>query len=785
MKLYLNILIALVCIGLGLPDNMHSENFSSGQFQNENVYVHTDRDLFIAGEHLQYKAYLLSNNTEENLQSKFIYLALRNNDKVVKSTIMPLDKTCSGSIYLHDTLSTGYYELVAHTNWMRNRGEDVFFRKPVLIVNRFDENPEMLLKHSADPDALKLLFAPESGNFLKGIDNTLLIKASGDFDVALRDVWILSHNNDTIETIDTVAHTVFNVHGFATVSMAPDPGYTYYAAVDGAHRQYQLPEARKSGLALKVNEKNNALKVEIITASESPAVDILQITHEDNVVYEERVYEKPFSTIIDLKDHNIPKGLLSIKAEGRGWGTVARRLWYNASNGNSMINLKTDKAQYGKRKEIEFTIDATILEDDNAMVSVSVVKPSMINKRNVGFDGYKRALDLKNDLGFSQKEAVMLFGSMSLEQLNQYLIKEPAGKDNADSPKQNFSGNYLMENERLVISGKAVDQKTGNPLTETRIIMNKPDTLINLLYTQTDNDGRFNFFLSDYFYDDELYFTINAQDNDANDAIIQISDKFIYKAPVDHPGFVLLSDDIDFIKSSQDIVRAKKAYGIDYIQDDVEYEKSLSYPPLLFSEARRTIYTDNYAPLDSLHEISREIVYGWQLRSRAGRLVSRLICDTEGRWLPGSPVYFLDGIITYDINKLTHLNSKKIYKLQVHNYQWYHGEMFFPGIIGVFTRNHEYLTALAHRTRSAMIKDNLREPTVYVAPEYDRQTTDNSRQPDLRQVLYWNTDINIEKGQSKNLTFYTGDLAGEYLIKIQGITSDGTPVNISEIINIK
>lgn len=785
MKLYWNILIAFVCLSLGLSDDLFSEKFSSRQVHNENVYVHTDRDLYIAGEHLQFKAYLLNDNNEENLKSKFIYLALRNDDNVVERVIMQLDRSCSrGSIYLHDTLSTGYYELVAHTNRMRNRGEDVFFRKPVLIVNRFDENPEMLLEDSVDPDAPELIFAPESGSFVEGIDNTLLIKTSGDFDAALRDVWVLSKSNDTIERIDTVAHTILNVHGFATVSMVPDSGYAYYAAVDGTDKLYELPEARKSGLALKVNEENNKLKVEIIPAAESPVIDRLKIMHKDNLVFDEIVYEKPFSTIIDLKELNIPKGLLFIEAEGRGWGTVAKRPWYNDYNGNSKITLETDKNQYGKREKVRLTLDGTLLEDDNAILSVSVVKPGMINKQNVSFEGYNRALELTKVSGFNHKEAVSLFGKMDVEELNEYLIINNADQDNVNHDKQNFSQNYLIENERLIISGRVVDGKTNVPLQETRIILNKPDTIINVLYTQTDDMGRFHFALSDYFYYDRLYFFVDAQ-NDEKEPVIEISDKFSYETPFENGRFALLRDKMDFIKRSQDIVRVNKAYGINHVEELIKEAKPVSYPPVIFSEANRTIYTDNYAPLDSLHEISREIVYGWQLRGRAGSYVSRLICGTERKWLPGSPVYFLDGIITYDIDKLTHLDSKKIYKLQIHNYQWYHGEMFFPGIIGIFTRNYEYLTALAHRTRTSMIKETLKKPTEYVTPEYGQRNGDGFQRPDLRQVLYWGADIDIEKGRSKTLSFYSGDLTGEYLIKIQGITSGGTPVSISEIINIK
>ncbi len=781
MKLYLKILIAAICVCLAIPGNLYCGKLSLKQNHNEYVYVHTDRELYIAGEYLQYKAYLLNDEDKQDLQSKFVYLAVRSESEVVKRATMVVDGSyTSGSIYLQDTLSTGYYELIAHTNWMRNKGEEAYFRKPLLIVNRFDESPEYLLHDTRDTDDLQLFFIPESGNFLKELDNNLLVKTKGNFDTALREIWILNQYNDTI---DTIANSVLNVHGFTTFSIVPDPGYTYYAVIDGVDRTFKLPKARKSGCILKVNEENNKLRIEILSAEESPSVDWVRIKYKDNVVYEERVYEKPFITEVPLDDQGIPEGLLFLEAGGRGWGKVAERIWYNDHAENSEILIETDKEQYDKRDEISLTIDGSGIKDEHALISVSVVKPSSINRQNTDFDGYKRALELTRMLDYNHKEAVSLFGKMDVDELNEYLIIYAAGEDNVDHGKQKFSGDYFIENESLIISGKVIDGKTNDPLKQTRVILNKPDTVINVLYTKTDDMGRFHFALSDYFYDDRIYFFVDAQ-NDENKPVIQITDKFSYETPFEKGRFALLRDKMDFIKRSQDIVRINKAYGIDYVKEAIKEAEPVAYPPLLFSEANRTIYTDNYASLDSLHEISREIVHGWQLRSRAGKYISRLVCDTERKWLPEAPVYFLDGIITYDVNKLTHLDSEKIHKIQIQNYKWYHGEMFFPGIIGIFTRNYDYLTTLAHRTRTSMIKETLRKPTKYVAPEYDPDTGGVMKQPDLRQVLYWDADIEIGKGQSKTYSFYSGDLSGDYLIKVQGITSGGAPVNITKTIKI-
>jgi len=56
---------------------------------------------------------------------------------------------------------------------------------------------------------------------------------------------------------------------------------------------------------------------------------------------------------------------------------------------------------------------------------------------------------------------------------------------------------------------------------------------------------------------------------------------------------------------------------------------------------------------------------------------------------------------------------------------------------------------------------------------YETPEQKNSRVPDFRNLLYWSPDIKIDGGEKKAVSFYTSDLEGRYLMKIQGISSDG------------
>ena len=111
----------------------------------ERVYMQTDKHLYLAGEPILMK--LLTTDAEQIplVFSKVVYVELIC-DSVARLQIKVelVDGTGSGLMLLPVDLPTGYYRLIAYTQFMRNEGTDVFFEKNIAILNTFQSgyNPE-------------------------------------------------------------------------------------------------------------------------------------------------------------------------------------------------------------------------------------------------------------------------------------------------------------------------------------------------------------------------------------------------------------------------------------------------------------------------------------------------------------------------------------------------------------------------------------------------------------------------------------------------------------------
>ncbi len=739
----------------------------------ENVYVHTDRDLYIAGEYINFQAFLLNGGVGET-GSGFLYMTLRGRHGRVKGLTLPVENSgVNGSIYIPDTLSTGYYEIFAFTNWMRNFGETGYFRKPLLIVNRFDDNPLIEIAGEAEAYEAEIFAVPEGGSLVPGHTNNLLVRSSAGAKDGLRPFWVTDQDNDTIVSAR------FNANGFSTIELLPEADKEY-RVITGSSGPVSLRADNQADVSMKVENIEGDIVIKLQSAGRTGEITA-DIYHSGTSVFNESVMVGEDAAFITVPSGDLPHGMLRIEAGVQMGGARLERYWYNCIYDSTQVSVRTTDDPGGTRQKARLIIDGSRIDGDYALFSVSVAESGSLGDNSPRLDSYKRVKEMINRGEIYPGRQAEIISSLDIADLNSYLIDHSILPARTLRPDE-VTPEYYLEDEELIITGRVKDPGSGDGMPGTRVILNAPDTIINIKYTLTDDNGGFHFVLPDFYHQRELY--LYAGNNKGTEYKIEVYEKFSIESEFRPAAFPGLFQAGEHIGKSQDVVRVNKAYGINHVKEVQREGAPLKKPPMLYSAPVNSYYTENYVFLDSLHEIAREVIHPWRLRLRDGRYESVLFSAEDRSRINEPPVYFIDGILTRDIRRLTGLNSGNIYKIEVHNLPWVHGEIFFPGVIGIYTRGMLYRELLADRTVSDMISETLKEPTVYQPPEYGDTGIGGIVLPDLRQLLFWEGGMKLEAGRQMEIEFYSGDLKGEFAVTVQGVTNDGLPFYRREVINI-
>jgi len=109
-----------------------------GELLRERIYVQTDKHLYLAGEPVLMKFLTTDSKQIPLVFSKVAYAELvADSIAQLQIKVALTNGTGTGMMQLPADLPTGYYRLIAYTQFMRNEGADVFFEKNIAVLNTF------------------------------------------------------------------------------------------------------------------------------------------------------------------------------------------------------------------------------------------------------------------------------------------------------------------------------------------------------------------------------------------------------------------------------------------------------------------------------------------------------------------------------------------------------------------------------------------------------------------------------------------------------------------------
>ena len=239
------------------------ENFNANNLQ-EKIFVHTDREMYLAGEIIWFKLYYTSGAKNELLDlSKIAYVeVIDKNQKPILQAKISIEKgTGNGSFYLPVSLTSGNYQFRAYTNWMKNFSPDYFFNKNISIVNSLLK-PENIQSDKASATRYDVQFFPEGGQIIENLPGKVAFRAIDNQGKGLDfNGTLLDQNNAVLLRFKPLKF------GIGSFSFIPESGKTYRALIElpGEKISREIPIA-KIGYVIQLSDnQNDKLKLSVQT----------------------------------------------------------------------------------------------------------------------------------------------------------------------------------------------------------------------------------------------------------------------------------------------------------------------------------------------------------------------------------------------------------------------------------------------------------------------------------------------------------------------------------------
>ncbi|HBH85755.1 MAG: hypothetical protein A2X05_10750 [Bacteroidetes bacterium GWE2_41_25] len=155
----------------------YPESISSVDCPREKISALLSQENVFTGEILWFKIYCSSIlfPGEELSSLAFIELVSSENTSILRKKILLKHGEGTGEFKIPENLPTGIYYILAYTNWMKNFGEESFFRKEMIIVNPYQpfsnkyDSLSFVEKHDetsvTDINANKLKIIPDKNKY--------------------------------------------------------------------------------------------------------------------------------------------------------------------------------------------------------------------------------------------------------------------------------------------------------------------------------------------------------------------------------------------------------------------------------------------------------------------------------------------------------------------------------------------------------------------------------------------------------------------------------------------
>jgi hypothetical protein len=781
----------------------------------EKVYLQCDRQFYVSGEDIWFKAYLLNaqsnflTNTSNNLYVELI----TPESKILERSVIRLDNGIgNGDFKLKDSIPEGKYRIRAYTKWMLNFGDKFIFEKEIQIHSKKGVFPK-IAEQIINPNQTNVRFLPEGGSLLAGVGGKVAFKAT-DASGKSCDIKgsVISSQGDTACWFESM------YQGMGEFTFLPILGQKYYAAGIANQKPFKidLPTVTDKGFSMRIVNNENDTTIQIYVSTNQQTIEdstirkelILQGSSFGKTLYGVKFMMNKMQTAVRVPKSTFPNGIARFTLyDSQKRPNSERTVYIENKNKIVSITLTTDKKEYKPREAVRLKIKTanSLQQPVKANLSLAVTDAGLLPAATGNIVSYTMLESevkgkIENPSAYFDQNNPNRYKELDMLLLTQgwrsFLWRQIA--DTLASLKVK----YLME-PGISISGKLRKVFFDKPLPHTSISLVISGSKKNGMQSaQTDSLGKFYFDEISFFGTKKLHLKSIVVKNGGADGTglilmdslfmspIPIVPQAIFKFPqpeFDHfnaeannrlnvlkkyslTDTVLLNEIVIKTKNKKDEEQLNTAAAEGGIidrdfkisQDDLSYFDIAAF---LIAKLPKAQYLD---PSQLAQGESSRIGF----RSFGKVVRPRFVLNGFQIGVMGD---------TSAEEQVYNLSMDQIERITISESDIASGNIERT-VINVFTKP----GATDKKDLSAINQDinGYYEARVFYAPDYNVIPVDQIK-PDLRTTIYWNPNLITNEQGEAEITFFNADSKTEVRALLEGISEKGAPLTTTSTYNIK
>ncbi len=766
----------------------------------EKVWLHFDRDNYLAGETAFFKAYLYSDYQPDTISTS-LYVELYNqSSEMLSRQILPVFLgSGNGQFELPDSLSTGSYQVRAYSPTMLNNDADFIYKRSIFIYGKKNKNPEAVKSKEKN---IRIEYFPEGGNLVSGFLNTVAFKATDENGLPVIITGSLKSESGKELTSFSSYHD-----GMGMFELMPEANEKYFGVLnaDTTFKKYYLPEKTEKGIALTIIPHPQGHFFEI--HQRTTDVDF-QAAYIVGQMQHHIVFRQDFASAREqiqgvINTQHLHSGILQVTFFNKNGLPLAERLCFvNNKEYIQPAELVTDTVNFSEKGKNRFTI---VLKDTLAgNFSVSITDPEYnllpLRQENI-YSGLLLTSDLR---GYIHNPAYYFSADNDSVQTALDLVMMTNGWRRFKwselsknlSPKNNYK-----DLSYITLAGRVNLRDIKKPFTEKPLLMviMGADSARTMQLINTDKQGQFRLDSMLFFGTARILFSDirgkKSQYIDVNLSADSLTRSFGIPAPAKQPTAI----NMELLNSGS---TSKFAYDYDAVlkangtmlegitlkvkKKTVLQEMEENYVSGMFSgDANKTIDLVNSQEADVYQNI-----FDYLQLKVPGLSVTNEGFDYSIYYRQGASISSMGNIpmilylneIETDAGVIATIPGNQIAMVKVFSSFAGASGNGAGGVLAIYTKKDADITTLS--SAADMVK--YRGYSVvkeFYAPDYSVNKTSKEK-TDHRITLDWRPAIFINHINPRiPITFYNNDRTKQFKIVVEGMTLEGKMIMIEKIIS--